>query len=115
MTDEVALREELARLRDVLGAQLVAYLATKRDALIVDAWIEGSEQPTDRIWQLLKFSFQMATIVASATDRETAQGWFTEANPLLDGFSPAQVIRNEPAGGSLWARLAHTAVDFTVE
>jgi hypothetical protein len=115
MTDEVALREELARLRDILGGQLVAYLATKRDAVIVDAWIDGSELPTDRTWQLLKFGFQMATIVASATDRETAQAWFTEANPLLDGFSPAQVIRNEPPGGSLWVRLGHTAVDFTVE
>jgi hypothetical protein len=102
-------------LRDILGAQLVAYLATKRDVLIVDAWIEGSERPTDRTWQRLKFAFQMATIVSSATDRETAREWFTGANPLLDGFSPAQVIRNEPPGGSLWVRLGHTAVDFTVE
>ena len=47
----------------------------------------------------LRDAYQIALLLASVDDDETARAWFCGMNPALDHRAPAWVIANFPDGG----------------
>lgn len=88
--------ELVGRLRDILGARLVAYLGGVKETRAVRQWVAGERTPADAVVQRLRLAHQVAgLIIESQNSPAIAQAWFQGANPQLEDRSPAHVLRHE--------------------
>jgi len=80
-------------LRSILGAQLVAYLASVGETRAVRQWAEGTRQPRPDVFKRLQTSYHVAAFLEKHESRATVQAWFQGLNPQLDDQSPARLLR----------------------
>lgn len=82
-----------SELRELLGARLVAYLASVKETRAVHEWAEEGRKPNDLAQRRLRLALQVATMIAASDGSEIAQAWFQGLNPELDDRSPARLLR----------------------
>jgi hypothetical protein len=80
-------------LRSLLGARLVAYLASVKETRAVHEWAEEGRKPSDSVQRRLRVALQVATMIGAVDGGELAQAWFQGLNPELDDRSPARLLR----------------------
>jgi hypothetical protein len=80
-------------LREILGAQLVAYLGSVRETRAVREWAEGSRRPSAATVERLRLAYRAARLLERRESRGVVQAWFQGLNPQLQDESPAKVIR----------------------
>lgn len=83
-------------LRDILGAQLVAYLGRVSNTRSVREWAEGSRAPGADVVQRLRTAYYVVGILMERERAKTVQAWFQGMNPELGDQSPAALLRTEP-------------------
>ena len=83
-------------LREMLGAQLVAYLGGVKETRAVRQWAEGTRRIAagDDLARL-RLAYQAATLLAERDSVSVVQAWFTGLNPTLDDRSPARLLRED--------------------
>jgi hypothetical protein len=86
--------EVAAKLRELLGPRLVAYLGGVRETRAVHQWADENRQPSADVQQRLRLALQLALPIADADGHEVAQAWFQGLNPQLDDRSPARMLRD---------------------
>jgi len=84
--------EVAKQLRELLGARLVAYIASVKETRAVRQWAEGRSTGKD-VETRLRHAYAIARCIADSDGRETAQAWFQGMNPMLDDVSPARLLR----------------------
>lgn len=89
-TDDQRLVSELA---EILGAKLVAYIASARDTRTVMSWANGKLICTEEVIARLRLAHELATKICEVDGRETTQAWFQGLNPLLGDVRPARLLR----------------------
>jgi hypothetical protein len=80
-------------LRELLGARLVAYLASVKETRAVHEWAEEGRKPSDLVQRRLRLALQVATMIGAVDGSDLAQAWFQGLNPQLDDRSPARLLR----------------------
>jgi hypothetical protein len=87
--------ELVSRLRELLGAQLVAYLGSVQETRAVRQWADGEREPSGATTQRLRIAYQVAGLLAERDTVRVIQAWFQGMNPQLDDVSPARLLRTE--------------------
>lgn len=87
----------VTELREILGAQLVAYLGSVRETRAVRQWADGEREPSAATTQRLRVAYQVAGLLVERDNPRVVQAWFQGMNPQLDDASPARLLR----GGDL--------------
>ncbi|QVG66226.1 hypothetical protein JG551_000097 [Curtobacterium flaccumfaciens pv. flaccumfaciens] len=83
----------VTELRDVLGAQLVAYIAGVKETRAVRQWADGEgRRPQPRQEQRLRLAFRVAALLLDHDSPRVVQSWFQGMNPQLDDVAPARFI-----------------------
>ncbi len=77
----------------ILGAKLVAYLASVSETRAVREWAAGSRRPRADAEERLRFTYIVAALIAAEEGPRIAQTWMTGLNPQLEDQSPARLIR----------------------
>jgi hypothetical protein len=87
---QVVVRE----LRDMLGAQLAAYIADVKETRAVHEWADGTREVRglDR-QQKLRIALRVAVMLAERDSPAVVQAWFQGLNPKLGDHSPARLLR----------------------
>jgi len=101
----------VARLRDLLGAKLVAYLGSVKETRAVRQWAEGERTPSDETLNRLRLAYRAAVLIAQRDTAEVAQAWFMGANPQLGEVAPARLLR-EGELDEVGARVIRAAETF---
>lgn len=79
---------------DILGARLVAYIASVTEARAVRDWASGErdfKQP--ELERRLRYALYLASFIAQTESKYAAQSWFQGLNPQLEDRSPARLLR----------------------
>ena len=85
---------EIARfLREHLGQRMTAYISGVNDPKMVSHWIARHNIPRDQPQLRLREAYQIAQMLISAYDDETAKAWLFGSNMELDDQAPAYVLR----------------------
>jgi len=87
------LPELVARLRDIIGVRLVAYVANVKNTRPVADWASGRRKPGADDEQRLRLTFQAALLLRDTYSTGTIQSWLMGSNPALDDEAPARFIR----------------------
>jgi hypothetical protein len=86
--------EDVVReLVELLGAKTLARIAGISETRAIQQWMNGRAPHSQ---QLLRFTLQVALMVANATDTDVARAWFHGSNPHLNDRSPAALLREGP-------------------
>lgn len=85
--------EVVGRLRDVLGARLVAYLGSVKETRAVRQWAEGDRVPSAEIMVRLRTAHHAAALLGEKDSAAVVQAWFQGMNPRLDDVAPARLLR----------------------
>lgn len=81
-------------LRGMLGAKLVAYLGTVKEARAVRQWASGERVPSDMVISRIRLAYHVAGLLSESPNAPSIiQAWFQGANPQLEDQSPARLIR----------------------
>lgn len=80
-------------LREILGAQLVAYIAGVNETRTVREWADGDRQPRSTALKRLRTTYRAAAFLERRESRAIVQAWFQGLNPMLDDRSPARMLR----------------------
>jgi hypothetical protein len=87
---EVVVKE----LRDVLGAQLVAYIAGVKETRAVHEWADGTREVRGQdSQQKLRIALRVAVMLRERDSSTVVQAWFQGLNPKLGDHSPARLLR----------------------
>jgi len=86
--------EAVVRLRGVLGAKLVAYIASVESTRVVRTRADGTALPEPGSEARLRTALKALCILAECLDPVTIGTWFQGMNTLLGDESPARAIRN---------------------
>jgi len=85
--------ELVAELRNVLGAQLVAYIAGVKETRAVRQWAEGeNRRPQPKQEQRLRLAYRVVQLLLEHDSARVVQSWFQGMNPQLDDVAPARFI-----------------------
>jgi hypothetical protein len=84
----------VTELRGLLGARLVAYIASVKETRAVNAWAAGErEVRTTDTQQRLRTALQVAVLLNRRDTPDVIQAWFQGLNPKLSDRSPARLLR----------------------
>lgn len=86
--------ELTARLRDILGARLVAYIANVSSTRPVKEWAEEGRTPGTETVDRLRKTYHIAALLREVEGAATVQSWFKGMNPQLDDQPPARILRD---------------------
>lgn len=86
--------ELVARLRDILGAKLVAYLGSVKETRAVRQWAEGTREPSPDVLTRLRTAYQAAALLREKDAAAVVQAWFQGMNPRLNDVAPARLLRD---------------------
>lgn len=84
----------VAQLREILGAKLVAYLASVKETRAVRQWAEGDREPSAEVVTRLRTSYHAAALLREKDSAAVVQAWFQGMNPLLEDVAPARLLRD---------------------
>ena len=84
--------ELVARLVNLVGRKLTAYVGGVKDVRAVDRWIEGSE-PYGDAEQRLRLMFQVVRTLSDHDSPKVVQAWLIGVNPELGDRVPARLLR----------------------
>lgn len=94
---EISIRSDVAelvgQLRDLLGAQLVAYMGSVTETRAVRQWAEGTRKPPAEAIRRLRLAYQVAGLLTERDQPRVVQAWFQGMNPQLEDTAPARLIR----------------------
>ncbi|WP_104129544.1 hypothetical protein [Cryobacterium sp. N21] len=94
---EISVRLDVAelvgQLRELLGAQLVAYLGSVTETRAVRQWAEGTRKPPAEAIRRLRLAYQVAGLLIERDQPRVVQAWFQGMNPQLEDTAPARLIR----------------------
>lgn len=94
---EISVRSDIAelvdQLRELLGAQLVAYLGSVTETRAVRQWADGVRKPPAEATRRLRLAFHVAGLLAERDQPRVVQAWFQGMNPQLEDTAPARLIR----------------------
>lgn len=96
----------VAGLRNILGAQLVAYIAGVNETRTVREWADGERHPRSTALRRLRIAYRAAAFLERRESRAIVQAWFQGLNPMLEDRSPARVLREgdvDEAGSAVLA------------
>src|SRR5680860_566509 len=95
---EISIRSDIAelvgQLRELLGAQLVAYLGSVTETRAVRQWAEGTRKPPAEAIRRLRLAYQVAGLLNERDQPPVVQAWFQGMNPQLEDTAPARLIRD---------------------
>ena len=82
----------VAKLVEIVGRKLTAYIGGVKDARAVDRWIAGGEiygnaEPR------LRFAFQVVRTLSEHDSASVVQAWLTGVNPELGDRIPLRLLR----------------------
>ena len=103
--------ELIGELRELLDAQLVAYLGGVPETRAVRQWAEGTRKPPAEAIRRLRLAYQVAGLLAEREDPQVVQAWLQGMNPQLDDVAPARFIR-EKSPDDVGSRLLAVAREF---
>ena len=86
--------EVVGRLRDILGARLVAYMGSVKETRAVRQWAEGDRTPSAEVVLRLRTAYHAAALLREKDSAPVVQAWFQGMNPRLDDVSPARLLRD---------------------
>jgi hypothetical protein len=87
--------EVVARLREILGTKLVAYIAGVTTTRAVLNWVSDSPiAPSDEKQWRLKNALRIADYLRRNEGLATVQSWFMGMNTNLDDQAPAKLLRD---------------------
>jgi hypothetical protein len=98
--------EIVARLRDILGPRLVAYIGHVSSTRPVAEWVAGARKPSGETVDRLRSTYFVAALLRECEEPATVQSWFKGMNPQLDDRAPAMLLRDMPlteVGGEIVA------------
>lgn len=85
----------VVELRTLLGARIVAQIASATETRAVREWADGGRSiKNPETVQRLRVALQAALLVTTHDTPAVAQAWFQGLNPRLDDRSPARVLRD---------------------
>lgn len=87
------LKQVVQELIDLLGPTLVAAIAGVNETRAVTQWLNGRKPQRP---QVLRFTLQLARMIALEEDVNMMRAWFQGTNPGLDDRSPALLLRSQP-------------------
>jgi hypothetical protein len=94
---EVSVRSDVAelvvKLRELLGAKLVAYIGSVNETRAVRQWADGDRAPSGDVIRRLRLAYHVAGMLAERDQPRVIQAWFQGMNPLLDDAAPARILR----------------------
>ena len=93
---ELSFPDLVGRLRDLVGARLVAYMGNVKNTRPVNEWVTGQRSPGADDVQRLRLAFQAARLLRERYDATTIQSWMMGSNPALGDEAPARYIRHNP-------------------
>jgi len=82
----------VAKLVEIVGRKLTAYIGGVKDARAVDRWIAGGEIYGDAE-QRLRFAFQVVRTLSEHDTASVVQAWLTGVNPELGDRVPLRLLR----------------------
>jgi hypothetical protein len=81
-------------LQDVLGRQLVAYIAGVEATKTVSRWASGKvDAPRLKHEKRLRIAYEITFLLTAFEAPRVVKAWFIGLNPQLDDRAPAEVIR----------------------
>jgi len=87
--------EIVQRLRDTLGAKLVAYIGGVRETRAVREWADDARTPSAEVVQRLRTTFHVMALLRDRESASTVASWFQGMNPELEDMAPARVLREQ--------------------
>jgi hypothetical protein len=84
----------VAKLVDVVGRKLTAYIGGVKDVRAVDRWIAGGELYGDAEARL-RFAFQVVRTLSEHESPAVVQAWLTGVNPELGDRVPVRLLREQ--------------------
>lgn len=110
---ELPLPELVERLRDLIGARLVAYVGNVKSTRPVGEWASGQRSPGQIDDARLRLAFQAARLMRERYESATIQSWLMGSNPALGFEAPARYIRNnDPVEAARDVMAAATSFAF---
>lgn len=85
----------VTRLRDILGATLVAYLGEVKETRAVAQWAAGARTPSTATVTRLRTAYHAAAMLREKDSAGVVQAWFQGLNPQLNDVSPARALREQ--------------------
>lgn len=87
--------ELVERLRDLLGAKLVAYLGSVQETRAVRQWADSADArtPSTEVVNRLRMAYRIAALLREKDSAAVVQTWFQGMNPRLDDVAPARLLR----------------------
>ena len=82
----------VAKLVELIGRKLTAYVGGVRDVRAVDRWTNGGELYKDAE-QRLRFAYQLVPMLAEREDPKIIQSWRIGLNPELGDRVPLKLMR----------------------
>ncbi|QGG39893.1 hypothetical protein [Aeromicrobium yanjiei] len=100
--------ELVERLRDLLGAKLVAYLGSVQETRAVRQWADAADRrtPSTEVLNRLRMAYRIAALLRGKDSAAVVQAWFQGMNPRLDDLAPARLLREgdlEQVGAAILA------------
>lgn len=86
------LKQVVRELIDLLGPTVVATVGGVNETRAVMQWLKGRKPQRPHV---LRFTLQLARMIAVKEDVVTIRAWFQGANPSLGDRSPALLLRNK--------------------
>jgi hypothetical protein len=87
------IEEVVKELVHLLGATTVALIGGVSETRAVAQWMSGRAPQRPNV---LRFTLQVASMIADVADPEVVRSWFHGSNPHLHDRTPAFVLRDEP-------------------
>lgn len=87
--------ELVGRLRDLLGAKLVAYLGSVQETRAVRQWADAADSriPSTDVLNRLRMAYRIAALLRGKDSATVVHPWFQGMNPRLDDVAPARLLR----------------------
>ena len=82
----------VAKLVEIVGRKLTAYIGGVKDVRAVDRWIAGGEIYGDAEPRL-RFAFQVVRTLSEHDSASVVQAWLTGVNPELGDRVPLRLLR----------------------
>jgi hypothetical protein len=88
----LSIPEIVAKLVELIGRKLTAYVGGVKDVRAVDRWMNGGEL-YNAAEQRLRFAFQIVRMLAEHEDPKIIQSWLIGLNPELGDRVPLKLMR----------------------
>lgn len=92
----LATPELVERLRELLGAKLVAYLGSVQETRAVRQWADPSDArtPSSDVVNRLRMAYRITALLCEKDTAMVVQAWFQGMNPRLGDVAPARLLRD---------------------